>query len=304
MAVAFALPGFEHLLQPVPPVERGHVVLRHFPNGELHAELDRSVTDRDCVLVGSLAPPAEQVQGLLLAADTLKRQGARRVRAILPYLGYMRQDRLEPGRSRAAAWVGAMLAASGVDEVVTVDVHSAEALELIELPITSLSPAPLFARVLDGDVRKDAVVVAPDRGAIGRAGDLAQALGSDAPVAWLEKERSRGGVSHRRVVGELAEAAIVVDDILDTGGTLVSCCHRLRAHGVQEITIVVTHGLFTGEAWRQLLRLVRTLHTTDSLPDAAAHASEVVQVHSLAPLLEHQIAGAGVRPAAAGTRSA
>lgn len=304
MAVAFALPGFEHLLKLVPPRERGNVALELFPNGELHAELDRSVTDRDTVLVGSLAPPAERVQGLLLAADTLKRQGARSVCAILPYLGYMRQDRLEAGRSRAAAWVGAMLAASGVDEVVTVDIHSAEALELIEVPITSLSPAPLFARVLGGDVRKDAVVVAPDRGAIGRAGELAQALGADAPVAWLEKQRSPGGVSHRRVVGELAEAAIVVDDILDTGGTLVSCCRRLREGGVREITIVVTHGLFTGAAWRPLLPLVRTLHTTDSVPHAAAHASEVVHVHSLAPLLEHQLAAGAARPAAAAKRSA
>jgi ribose-phosphate pyrophosphokinase len=291
------LPGFEPLaaasgLEIVPPR------VEHFDNGEFAIRLPQAVEGRDCFLLGTAAPPADQLVSLLLAADSLARHGARSVHALLPYLAYARQDRLEAGRSLAAGWLGAVLAASGVDDVVAIDVHSEAARSLMGLPVTSLSPSGLFARELSGVFTSDAVVVAPDQGALERSRALADRLGVDRPIVWLEKERKRGGVTHRRLVGELADRAIVVDDILDTGGTLVSCCRELRARGVRQTTIAVTHGLFTGWAWRELAELnVRTIHVTDSVPGARALASELVRVHSVGPLLATALAWPGTASA-------
>jgi len=296
------LPGFERLAASISGVEVMRPTVARFDNGELEIRLPGSLADRDCVLLGTVAPPADRLAELLLGADTLFRQGARSVRGLLPYMAYARQDGLEPGHSLAAAWIGRMLAASRLMDVTTVDIHSRCALELMGLPVTSLSPAPIFARVLGDAVTEDTVAVSPDRGAQARAEAVAAALGIERPVAWLDKERRPGGVRHKRVVGELAPHALIVDDILDTGGTLCSCCRELRARGVEELTIAVTHGLFTGARWRELSDLgVSAIHTTDSVPGAPARQSALVHVHSLAPLLTEALAG---RVPGAGSRIA
>jgi ribose-phosphate pyrophosphokinase len=293
-----ALPGFEPLAAAMPGIEAIRPAVAHFANGELGIELDAPVAERDCVVLGTTAPPADHLAELLLAADTLDRHGARSVRALVPYLAYARQDRLEPGHSLAAAWLGRVLEASGVRGLITVDVHSDDAVQLLGLPVTSLSAAPLFAGVLSGMVSADAVAVAPDAGARPRTRALAEALGLDRPIAWLQKQRRQDGVTHGDLVGELAADAIVVDDILDTGGTLLSCCRELRARGVEEITVVVTHGLFTGSRWRELSELgVTTIHTTDSVAGARLEASPLVRVHTIAPLLVDAISLDASQPA-------
>lgn len=291
------LPGFEQLAMSFPGVEVMRPTIAHFENGELEVRLPAAVAGRDCVLLGTAAPPADRLAGLLLAADTLCRHGARSVSGVLPYMAYARQDRLEPGHSLAAGWLGRMLAASGVRAVTTVDIHSRRALELMAMPVTSLSPAPLFAAVLGGAVTEDTVAVAPDRGALTRTHTLASALCVERPVAWMDKERSPGGVTHKRVVGELAPHALIFDDIVDTGETLCSCCRELRARGVDDITVAVTHGLFTGERWRELGDLgVSAIHTTDSVPGVRSRESELVHVHSIAPLLTEVLAVAELHP--------
>ena len=202
---------------------------------------------------------------------------------MLPYLAYARQDRPEPRTSLACAWLGRLLHASGVDEVLTVDIHSAEAARLLALPVRSLSSASVLASGLDVD--DSATVVAPDHGASARASDLAEVLGAGHGVAWLDKRRTPDGVVHTALHGELGRRAVVVDDILDTGATLVSCCRELRRRGVQTIDLAVTHGLFTGEAWRELLELAQTIHVTDTVPEAAWRATARIVVHRIAPWL-------------------
>jgi ribose-phosphate pyrophosphokinase len=284
MTIAFALPGFESLL-----AERagavGRLVVERFANRELALGLETAVEGESCALVGSVAPPDEQLLGLLLAADTLRRHGAARIAAILPYLGYARQDAPEPRRGLGIAWIGGLLGACGIDRVATIDVHSAAATERLGLPLTSLSPAELFASQLTGSALLDAVVVAPDEGAIARCRALAEAAGVERPIAYMRKERTPTGVAHREFVGEVGRRALVVDDILDTGATLVSCCRELQRIGVEQTTVVVTHGLFTGEAWKALPSLgVRSVYVSDSLPGVAARAPDgahLVNVHSL-----------------------
>jgi ribose-phosphate pyrophosphokinase len=290
-SVLVPLPGFEPLAASVTGMDIVRPICTRFRNREIAVRLPRQVADRDCVLLGTAAPPAERLIELLLAADTLTRNGAQSVCAMLPYLAYARQDHPELGHSLAAAWLGRALSAAGVGAVTTIDIHSDAARELIGLPVASLSPARLFTRALADTISAESVVVAPDRGAVTRASEMADALGVERPVAWLDKERTAAGVTQARILGELDRNAIVVDDILDTGGTLLSCCHELRSHGVERLTIAVTHGLFTGSAWHALGDLgVDTIHTTDSIPAVWLRASRLVSVHSIAPLLAEALA--------------
>jgi ribose-phosphate pyrophosphokinase len=196
--------------------------------------------------------------------------------------------------------LGRVLGASGVDAVLTVDVHSDRAVELLGIPVRSLSPAGVLAEAL-GDLDDAAVIVAPDEGARGRARELASALGAGHPCVWLQKRRTRTGVAHVSLHGEVGPSAIVVDDILDTGGTLISCCRELRRRGAHTLDIAVTHGLFTGDGWHELLGMARTIHVTDTVPGAHAHAGTRIQLHRVAPLLRAALAGPGGGP---GRRSA
>lgn len=268
----------------VPAVGR-HRAAR-FANGELYLRVQTAVAGRVCAVLGSLAPPDEQILEVLLLAHTLEREGARRVVALLPYLGYARQDQADPGQSLGAAWAGALLAGAGVDEVVTVDVHSTGAAACIPAPVTSLSPARLFADALRAQDLRDTTVVAPDEGALSRSAAVAQAAAIEAPVAHLRKHRDAQGVTHSALVGEITRRIVIVDDILDTGGTLVSGCRALGRAGAQEITVMVTHGLFTGERWRELPALgVQRICVTDSVPGAAERGGDIVEVLPLASLI-------------------
>jgi ribose-phosphate pyrophosphokinase len=283
--VRFALPGFDSLL-PTEPGEPGRLLVGRFANRELSVAVKTEVSGRCCVVLGSIAPPDEQMLAFALATDTLKRQGAERVVALLPYLAYARQDKEEPGKALGIAWAGEVLRASGVDELVTIDIHSRRATELLGMPVTSFAPAELFAPELKRAGLLDATVVAPDEGAIERSRTVARAAGIVGPIAHLRKERTATDVVHRELVGKVGSRAVVIDDILDTGGTLVSCCHELVQRGVEDVTIMVTHGLFTGERWRKLLPLVTGLYVTDSVPAVAGHPPKGVQVLSVQPLIE------------------
>ncbi len=288
--VRFALPGFESLL-PAEPGEPGRLVVERFANRELSLAVETDVRGRPCAVLGSIAPPDEQILTLALAADTLKRQGAAWVVALLPYLAYARQDREEPGKGLGIAWAGGILRAGGVDELVTIDIHSRRAAELLPMPVTSLSPAALYAAELKRAGLLDATIVAPDEGAIERSRAVAEAAGIAGPIAYLRKERTATGVVHRELVGEVGRRAVVVDDILDTGGTLVSCCRELARRGAEETVAMVTHGLFTGERWRELLPLVAGIYVTDSVPSVATRPPGGVRVLSVRPLIASVLAG-------------
>jgi ribose-phosphate pyrophosphokinase len=288
--VRFALPGFEALLPVAAPGKSGQLRVGRFANRELWVSVEGEVEGACCLVLGSIAPPDEQMLALAMTTDALTRQGAARVVALVPYLAYARQDKEEPGKSLGIAWVGEILRASGVDELVTIDIHSQRAVRLLAMPVTSMSPAELCAAELERSNLRDATIVAPDEGAIDRSRAVAEAAGIDRPIAYMRKERTATGVSHRELVGEVGRRAVVIDDILDTGGTLVSCCHALSRRGVQDVRVMVTHGLFTGERWRELLPLVGGLHVTGSVPAVAAKPPEGVRVLSIEPLIERALA--------------
>ena len=282
------MPGFGRFAAEV--AVRPH--LRRFANGELQADVPAVVAGRPCVLIGSVSPPDTNLVRLTQVAHTLQRAGARTITALLPYLAYARQDRATPGRSLGLAWLGAQLRAACVDAVVCVDVHSPDAQELMGMPVTSLSAASVFAAVLPVEWRTGVSFVAPDEGAIARCRALAQAVGGSGQVVWARKRRTAGGVSLLGLVGTPGRRALIVDDILDTGATLVLCCRALRARGVTEIGILVTHGLFTGGNWRALAaEEVSRIWISDSVLSPRRPAS--AQIVPLRGLLAPVLAGAG-----------
>ena len=289
-ALVFALPSHRgHLGDLDAATARGRAGLGRYPDGELWARVETAVDGRDCAIVASLAPPDEQTISTLLLAHALDRAGAARIVAVLPYLGYARQDKAEAGSSLGVAWAGSLLAACGVDEVVTVDVHSERAAELLGVPVTSLSPARLFAAGLRDPGGLS--VVAPDEGAVDRASAVARAVGISSPVAYLRKRRTAEGVAHRALVGEVGPRAVLVDDILDTGATLLSACELLRGAGVVEISIMATHGTFSGRRWRALPAAgVGRIVVTDTVPDAGARSGGLADVIGVAPLLAEVLA--------------
>jgi ribose-phosphate pyrophosphokinase len=282
------LPGYERFVFGLRGGSFARLAVKRFPNGELHVEVPAQLEGRRCILVGSISPPAGNLERFTVAAHTLARAGAQQVTALLPYLAYARQDRAPRSESLGLAWVGELLEASGVDEVVTVDVHSDLASEVLGLALTSLSPAGVIATALRQALRPEATVVAPDEGAIDRCSAVARAAGVAEPIVWVRKERTSAGIEHHGLVGSPGKRALVIDDILDTGDTLVSCCRALRDFGVQEIGVVATHGLFTGDHWRALLTECVQVWITDTVlsPRRPPQAHVVSIAPLLAPLLD------------------
>lgn len=289
----FAAPPFAaiagELVAGSPALEAGAFAAERHPNGERSVTLHAPVAGVECVALGTVQPPDQNLASLLLLCDTLRRCGARSVVALLPYLAYARQDRFEAEHSLAAAWVGQLLGASGVTRVVTLDVHSPRVAPLFPVPLESLGSESLLLAALAGRIDRGTTLVAPDGGAIERCERLRRATGRDLPTAHFVKERSKTGVrSH--LVGAVTERAVVVDDILDTGATLVACVEGLRAAGVREVAVAVSHGLFTGAAWRRLWDLgVETIVCTDSV-GAPATDDPRVKIVGCAPVLRAALA--------------
>ena len=270
----------------------GQFRVSRFENGELHLDLKARVANENCLILGSIDPPDAQLLSALLLAHTLKKEGARRVTAIFPYLAYARHDKDKPGESLATAWAGALVRASGIDQVITVDVHSERAKRLFPIPVLSLSPAEVFAEALNRHGLSQATIVAPDEGALGRCKAVSTAMGiGNSDIPYFEKRRTPSGITHAGPVGKVGRNVVIVDDILDTGGTLLSACEKLVQAGVDEITIMVTHGLFTGDRWKKLWQLhVKRIFCTDSVPlPPRVDGNGIVRL-SVASLFEREIA--------------
>jgi ribose-phosphate pyrophosphokinase len=247
----------------------GACLTERFPDGELHVELRESVRDHDVFIVQPTSPPvADHLLELLLLADAARRAGAGRLTAVVPYFGYARQDRRASGREPIGArLVADVLATAGIGRIVAVDLHSPATEGLFPMPLEHVSAVPLLAAGL-GAVPPEAVLVAPDLGAVRLAEQYARLL--DRPMATIHKIRTGPeAVVVRQLVGDVRGLRpIVVDDMVSTGHTVAASVRALLAAGcAPEVTIAVTHGLFVGGAGRVLADLpVLGIVTTDTVP--------------------------------------
>jgi ribose-phosphate pyrophosphokinase len=302
MPILFSFSEYSHIskfLCDLPGLVSGQFSIARYDNQELHAAIQTAVSGEHCFILGSITPPECQMAALLLLAHTLRKEGASRVTAMLPYLAYSREDKLKAGESLATSWVGALLKASAVDEVWTIDLHSEHDKKLFPLPLESLCPSAIFGECL----RKCGVTcfVAPDEGAVSRCDAVRSAVGrTSGSVVYFEKQRMASGIVHHNLNGRVERCAVVVDDILDTGATLVSACERLVAAGAEELYICVTHGLFTGSRWQSLWSLpVKHIFCTDTIPACMSIRDPRITTLPVGPLLRAKLSPIGVSKAAA-----
>jgi len=265
--------------------------LDRFPDGEMRPVVN-PVRGDDVYVIQPTGPPvSDHLMELLLLLDACRRDGAGRITAVVPYFGYARQDR----RGRSGEPVGARvaadaLAASGAQRLVVVDPHSAALEAMCGIPVEILTAVPALAEALAPDVPGDAVVVAPDLGAVKLAEHYASLL--QRPVAVVRKTRLTGAtVRAEEIVGHVAgRPAIIVDDMISTGATIEAATQVVLAHGgTSGIVVAATHGLLVGGAARRLRGLpIRRVVTTDTLPQGRS-AALALQVESVAPLLADAI---------------
>lgn len=279
-------------LETFPFIRTGRFAIARYDNGELNAAVQTPVSEEDCLVLGSIAPPDQGLLSALLLAHTLKKERAAKVIALLPYLAYSRQDKDKPGQSLATAWAGALLEASGFDQIITVDLHSERDKQLFPIPLISLSTAELFADAIRKYELTSATIVAPDNGAVRRCAAVKTAAGMPAgEIPYFEKRRTEAEIIHAGPIGPVGARAVIIDDMLDTGTTLVSACEKLVVAGVEEIYIMVTHGLFTGSQWNKLWTLrVKRIFRTDTIPLAVNLQAERIVTLPVAPLLQQQLA--------------
>jgi ribose-phosphate pyrophosphokinase len=272
--------------------ELASCLIEPFPDGEQEVEIRAHVRGRPVFIVQPLgAPVGEHLLELLLLADACRRAGAGSVTAIVPYVGYARQDRvIKEGQPLGARVLAEVLGTGSFSQVIAVDLHSPVVASCIHAPVVHLTAIPDMVEALRPDVPDDAVVVSPDLGAVKVAESYARPLGL--PLAVLHKIRVSGtAVAVHGVVGDVrGKRPIVVDDMISTGATVEAAMDALLGSGCRhEFIVVATHGLFVGKAVERLNRpeMLRAL-VTDSLPLPNCTPARL-KVVRLAPLLAEAV---------------
>lgn len=272
--------------------------IERFPDGELRPAVE-DVCGDDVYVVQATGPPVnDHLVELLLLLDAARRAHAGRLTAVIPYVGYARQDRrTRPGQAVAARVVADAVATAGADRVVLVDPHTNALEAMFSIPVETLTAVPVLANALAPLVPADAVLVAPDLGGVKLAEAYASIL--DRPVAVVRKSRVSGtAVKATELVGDVAgRPVVIVDDMISTGATIEAAANLLLSHeALPDVTVAATHGLLVGDAPERLSKLpVRALLVTDSISPTGDAAPPVPvmpsrQVCSIAPLLADAIA--------------
>ena len=275
------------------PLTRSTV--KRFADMEVFVEIHENVRGKDVFIVQSTSAPAnDNLMELLILADALKRSSARRITAVMPYFGYARQDRRSGPRTPISAkLVANMIERAGIDRVMTLDLHAGQIQGFFDIPTDNLFAAPTFARdIQERFETSKVVVVSPDVGGVVRARALAKRIGC--PIAICDKRRERAGESQvMNVIGDVAGMrCILIDDIVDSGGTLVNAANALLETGAADVYAYITHGVLSGGAVSKITNSkLKQLVITDSIqPTEPVKAASNIRLLSIAPLLAEGIA--------------
>lgn len=276
-------------------VPLGKVQASRFSDGEINVEILENIRGRDVFLVQPTCPPSnENLMELLVMADACQRASAARISAVIPYFGYARQDR-RPRASRVpitAKLVAKLIAVSGIDRVLTVDLHADQIQGFFDIAVDNVYASP----VLLGDIWRqkypDMVVVSPDVGGVVRARALAKRL-DDADLAIIDKRRPRANVSEvMNIIGSVeGKTCVMIDDLVDTAGTLCTAGGVLKEHGATRVVAYITHPVLSGPAVERInASVLDELVVTDTIPlSEEAAASPRIRQLSVAELLAETI---------------
>ncbi|MCQ4160708.1 ribose-phosphate pyrophosphokinase [Roseomonas sp. GC11] len=268
--------------------------IRRFADMEVFVEIHENIRGEDVFVVQSTSYPAnDNLMELLITLDALKRSSARRITAVIPYFGYARQDRKSGPRTPISAkLVANLITEAGADRVLTLDLHAGQIQGFFDIPVDNLYAAPLFARdILERYKGRDLMVVSPDVGGVVRARAIAARLHTD--LAIIDKRRPRAGVSEvMNVIGDVeGRDCILVDDIVDSGGTLCNAAEALLKNGARSASVYVTHGVFSGGAVARIgAAPIEQMVVTDSIQATeAVRVSSNIRQLTIAPLLAEAV---------------
>ncbi|MDO4499986.1 MAG: ribose-phosphate pyrophosphokinase [Erysipelotrichaceae bacterium] len=277
--------------------EPGKVSIKHFADGETLVEFGESVRGKQVYLIQSTCKPVnERLMELLIAIDAAKRSSATDIVCIIPYFGYARQDRkAQPRQPITARLVADLLHTAGANRVVAIDLHAPQIQGFFSFPVDDLSSVPMMGHYFlhKGLDLENTVVVSPDHGGTTRARNLANILGT--PIAIVDKRRPRPNVCEaKNVIGDVnGKDVIVIDDICDTGGSLIASCQILKDFGAKNVYVCLAHGVFSGEAIEKIENsVIHELVCTNSIPlseEAKARTTKIKQL-SIGKMLSKLIA--------------
>jgi len=261
--------------------------IRRFADGEIFCEIHQNIRGEDVFIIQSTCNPAnDNLMELLIVIDACKRASAGRITAVMPYYGYARQDRKPAARTPISAkLVADMIQASGADRVLTMDLHAGQIQGFFNIPVDDLRSKPLFVK----DLKKrpmvsngNALIVSPDAGGVPRARSIAKELNLD--IAIVDKRRDKANESEAmNVIGNVkGKQCIIVDDIVDTGGTLVKAADALLANGAEEVQSYITHGVLSNGGMKTINKSsMGGLTITDSIPQYDNQKVKVLSVSKL-----------------------
>jgi ribose-phosphate pyrophosphokinase len=269
-------------------------VVKRFNDMEIFVEIQENVRGQDMFVVQSTSFPAnDHLMELLIIIDALKRASARRITAVVPYFGYARQDRKSGSRTPISAkLVANLITNAGADRVLTLDLHAGQIQGFFDIPTDNLFAGPVFVR----DIKQhhdvpNTVVVSPDVGGVVRARALAKQL--NCPLAIVDKRRERAGESEvMNIIGAVeGKSCILIDDIVDSGGTLCNAAEALLEQGAKDVSAYITHGVLSGGAVSRITASkLKHLVLTDSIqPTEAVRVARNIRVIPIAPLLGEAI---------------
>ena len=246
--------------------------IRKFADGEIYIEINENIRGNSIFIVQSISSPAnDNLMELLLCIDALKRSSAKNITAVIPYFGYARQDRkVIPRTSISAKLVSNLITKAGADRVVTVDLHAGQIQGFFDIPVDNLFSTPIFARHVRKRIKsKKIICVAPDVGGTERARALGKLL--NVGLAIVDKRRPKPGQSQvMNVIGDVKnQTCVIVDDIIDSGGTIVNAAKALKQRGAKEVYVYITHGVLSGDAVKKIKNsVIKNLVITDTIDNS------------------------------------
>ena len=246
--------------------------IRKFADGEIYIEINENIRGNSIFIIQSISSPAnDNLMELLLCIDALKRSSAKNITAVIPYFGYARQDRkVVPRTSISAKLVSNLITKAGADRVVTVDLHAGQIQGFFDIPVDNLFSTPIFARHAKKRIKsKKIICVAPDVGGTERARALGKLL--NVGLAIVDKRRPKPGQSQvMNVIGDVRnQTCIIVDDIIDSGGTIVNAAKALKQRGAKEVYVYITHGVLSGDAVKKIKNsVIKNLVITDTIDNS------------------------------------
>lgn len=269
--------------------------LRRFANGEIYCEIEKNVRGSDVFLVQTLSAPVnDNVMELLIMIDALKRASATSITAVIPHYGYSRQDRkASPRTPITAKLVADMLTAAGATRVITMDLHAGQIQGFFDIPFDNIFASPVFLKYIRENIKSDNMtMVSPDAGGVERVRWYAKKLSTD--IAMIDKRRTGPNVAKAmNIVGDVTDKdVLIVDDMIDTAGTLVEAAKTLRENGAKRIYTFATHGIFSGPAAQRIQECeeLEAVIVTDTIPiSSSCQNVDKIKVLSIAEILSKAI---------------